>query len=693
MAEVVSATPKRSAQKKQTKLGAYNLLQTLGEGEFGKVKLAVHTETGEENLKHPYIVKLYNILETEKYVGLVLEYASGGELFEYILAHRYLKERDAKRFFAQLVSSVQYMHKCKIVHRDLKLENILIDKNRNIIVTDFGFANQFSTAADDMMATTCGSPCYAAPELVVNAGLYAGSAVDIWSSGVILFAMLCGYLPFDDDPTNPDSDDINQLYRYIVSTRLIFPSHISPEACDLMEKMLVPDPAKRCTLDAIIKHPWLDEYKDSLIRDQKILPLDSTTVKQKHYAPASNEDCPKTKTEKPARHQSTRSSKIPSFITRKPVKEVRILEESPEKSLSASYIPPETIKNLTGSVRIHPHKEKILGFFGKVKPNEEESETSTIGNSSSSLSTPEENALPKSIFMRLAQDSGESPKYGSVREPRRTGTVSHRAKRNSIVQEANDTSSFGSGGHPEATHSTRFTLAAVRKSIYRRSPESPKESKSQRNTWAAERPTPPKKTGKKMMDWIKKKSHGKQEHHQPMFKKETTRPRKEDNAERRVVEVPQASRGRTLSSNALAFVKEESLGDMRIQVHQGPIDRTALTSRPPQKVIKEVSRILSILGIEAVPDEEEGPFVLRCIRRKASKRKDEGTLQPIYGEPSIDNGEEIRFMVEICRFKNLPGLFIVNVKRLKGNVWAYKFLYHKLIDFLDLSKEDYMQKK
>ncbi|OAD04000.1 hypothetical protein MUCCIDRAFT_143745, partial [Mucor lusitanicus CBS 277.49] len=258
MTSLISAathsTPKRPVQKKQNKLGPYNLLQTLGEGEFGKVKLGIHIETGQEvaiklikkegagsdtrinkvereisvlkTLNHPYIVKLYNVVETEKYIGIILEYASGGELFEYILAHRYLKEKDAKRFFAQLISSVQYMHKRKIVHRDLKLENLLLDKNRNIIVTDFGFANQFASAADDMMATTCGSPCYAAPELVVNAGLYAGSAVDIWSCGVILYAMLCGFLPFDDDPSNPDSDNINQLYRYILSTNLMFPSHV-----------------------------------------------------------------------------------------------------------------------------------------------------------------------------------------------------------------------------------------------------------------------------------------------------------------------------------------------------------------------------------------------------------------------------------------------------------------------------------
>lgn len=118
-----------------------------------------------------------------------------------------------------------------------------------------------------MMATTCGSPCYAAPELVVNAGLYAGSAVDIWSCGVILYAMLCGFLPFDDDPSNPDSDNINQLYRYILSTHLMFPAYVSEDARDLLQRMLVPDPAKRCSLDYIIRHPWLNSYRDFLRKD------------------------------------------------------------------------------------------------------------------------------------------------------------------------------------------------------------------------------------------------------------------------------------------------------------------------------------------------------------------------------------------------------------------------------------------
>ena len=211
-------------------------------------------------LKHPNIVRLYDVIETDKYIGIILDYASGGELFDHILAHRFLKEKDACRLFAQLVSGVWYIHQRKIVHRDLKLENLLLDRNRNVIITDFGFANRFEHRSDDLMQTSCGSPCYAAPELVISEGAYVGSAVDIWSCGVILYAMLAGYLPFDDDPANPDGDNINLLYKYIVNTPLSFPEYISREARDLLGIMLQPDPQRRADLSLVMKHPWLAPY-------------------------------------------------------------------------------------------------------------------------------------------------------------------------------------------------------------------------------------------------------------------------------------------------------------------------------------------------------------------------------------------------------------------------------------------------
>ncbi|KAJ1558357.1 hypothetical protein HK405_013856, partial [Cladochytrium tenue] len=264
-------------------LGPYLLLKTIGEGEFGKVKLAVHTHRPQDevaiklikkenirnpakraklireisilkSLDHPYIVKLYDVIETEDNIGLIMEYASGGELFEYILAHKFLKEKDACRFFAQLLAGVSYIHSVGIVHRDLKLENLLLDSKNNVIITDFGFANRSRSGdVDILMQTSCGSPCYAAPELVVSEG-YVGEAADIWSCGVILYAMLCGYLPYDDDPDNPDGDNINLLYKYILETTLEYPDHISEGAKSILSRMLVPDPRYRAKMPEIISH-------------------------------------------------------------------------------------------------------------------------------------------------------------------------------------------------------------------------------------------------------------------------------------------------------------------------------------------------------------------------------------------------------------------------------------------------------
>lgn len=241
-----------SSNRKEVKFGDYILGQTIGEGEFGKVKMGwkkdstvqvaiklIRKESLAGNntrlpkiyreisilreLQHPNIVRLHEFVETERHMGIILEYASGGELFDYILNHRYLKDPAARRLFAQLVSGVGYLHKKGIVHRDLKLENLLLDRNKHIIITDFGFANTFDPSDElsedaegriadkdyvkrhgfdkvipwqdgregghrrgDLMQTSCGSPCYAAPELVVSDGLYTGRKVDVWSCGVIL---------------------------------------------------------------------------------------------------------------------------------------------------------------------------------------------------------------------------------------------------------------------------------------------------------------------------------------------------------------------------------------------------------------------------------------------------------------------------------------------------------------------------
>lgn len=273
---------------REIRFGTYVLGSTLGEGEFGKVKLGwrkdghhpsqvaiklikrdtlardtesevkIHREINLMRLlSHPNIVNLVEVLKSGKYIGIVLEYASGGELFEYILQHKHLKEHVAKRLFAQLVSGVDYMHLKGLIHRDLKLENLLLDKHKNIIISDFGFVNSYNRAKNDLMKTSCGLPCYAAPELVLTRSPYSGRKVDIWSMGVILYAMLAGYLPFDDDVENEGGADIFRLYNYICSSRLTFPEYVSPLARDLLRRIIVPDPKKRIGIDEIRYHPWL----------------------------------------------------------------------------------------------------------------------------------------------------------------------------------------------------------------------------------------------------------------------------------------------------------------------------------------------------------------------------------------------------------------------------------------------------
>ena len=276
----------KMTNSKQTRMfGPYKIGKTLGQGEFGKVKLAFHVDTSKEfaikfinkesinsdskkekllrevdilkSLDNQYIAKLYEVIETENYIGLIMGYYSGGELFNHILARKYLKEKESVVYFAQLIAGVEYMHKMGIVHRDLKLENLLLDEDRRIIITDFGFANKISTQKGGRLNTSCGSPCYAAPELVVNDS-YSGETADIWSCGVILYAMLCGYLPFDDDPDNKDGENIKKLYRYILETKITYPRHVSILAKSLIDTILVTDPNLRASISAIKEHKWME---------------------------------------------------------------------------------------------------------------------------------------------------------------------------------------------------------------------------------------------------------------------------------------------------------------------------------------------------------------------------------------------------------------------------------------------------
>ncbi|CAL8124794.1 unnamed protein product [Orchesella dallaii] len=261
------------------KIGNYVLGETLGVGTFGKVKIGEHQHlpghkvavkilnrqkikgldvVGKirreiQNLKlfrHPHIIKLYQVISTPSDIFMIMEYVSGGELFDYIVKHGKLKEEEARRFFQQIISGVDYCHRHMIVHRDLKPENLLLDHNLHVKIADFGLSNMMLDG--DFLRTSCGSPNYAAPE-VISGKLYAGPEVDIWSCGVILYALLCGTLPFDDE-------HVPTLFRKIKSGMFPVPDYLSNSAAfGLLCHLLQVDPIKRATVEDIKKHAWFQK--------------------------------------------------------------------------------------------------------------------------------------------------------------------------------------------------------------------------------------------------------------------------------------------------------------------------------------------------------------------------------------------------------------------------------------------------
>uniref|UniRef100_A0A3P9HMP2 non-specific serine/threonine protein kinase n=1 Tax=Oryzias latipes TaxID=8090 RepID=A0A3P9HMP2_ORYLA len=246
-------------------IGNYRLLKTIGKGNFAKVKLARHILTGREVnaisslrlfrevrimkiLNHPNIVKLFEVIETEKTLYLVMEYASGGEVFDYLVAHGRMKEKEARSKFRQIVSAVQYCHQRRIVHRDLKAENLLLDADMNIKIADFGFSNEFTVGSK--LDTFCGSPPYAAPELF-QGKKYDGPEVDVWSLGVILYTLVSGSLPFD-------GQNLKELRERVLRGKYRIPFYMSTDCENLLKKLLVLNPVKRGSLEQIMKDHWMN---------------------------------------------------------------------------------------------------------------------------------------------------------------------------------------------------------------------------------------------------------------------------------------------------------------------------------------------------------------------------------------------------------------------------------------------------
>jgi len=279
-------------------IGNYVFQKTVGEGNFAKVKLAKHKLTGVEVaikiidktridekklgklyrevkimklLNHPNIVKLFEVIETKNTLFLVMEYSSGGELYDYLVVHGRMKEKEARVKFRQILAAVNYCHNKRVIHRDLKAENLLLDANFDIKIADFGFSNYYDP--DSKLDTFCGSPPYAAPELF-QGKRYTGPEVDIWSLGVILYVLTTGCLPFD-------GKNLQEMRESVCRGKYRIPFYLSDSCEKLLRKFLIRDPNKRASLEMLIDDPWINEgYSDSPIKknEEEVITTDESII-------------------------------------------------------------------------------------------------------------------------------------------------------------------------------------------------------------------------------------------------------------------------------------------------------------------------------------------------------------------------------------------------------------------------------
>ncbi|GMI93584.1 SOS2-like protein kinase 17, LOW-K+-SENSITIVE 1, CBL-interacting protein kinase 23 [Hibiscus trionum] len=282
----------RTNSSSRMRVGKYELGRTLGKGTFAKVKYGRNLETEEgvaikiidknkvfkhkmiaqikreistmKLIRHPNVIRMYEVMASKTKIYIVLEFVTGGELFDKIATRGRLKEDRARKYFQQLINAVDYCHSRGVCHRDLKPENLLIDAKRVLKVSDFGLsALPQQVREDGLLYTTCGTPNYVAPEVLKNKG-YHGDKADVWSCGVILFVLMAGYMPFDDS-------NLMGLYAQIFRANFGFPSWFSPGARILIKRILDPNPSTRITMIEILEDEWFKKgYKPPMFEQSDV---------------------------------------------------------------------------------------------------------------------------------------------------------------------------------------------------------------------------------------------------------------------------------------------------------------------------------------------------------------------------------------------------------------------------------------
>ncbi|XP_031400423.1 CBL-interacting serine/threonine-protein kinase 3-like isoform X2 [Punica granatum] len=307
-----------SQPKVKRRVGKYELGRTIGEGTFAKVKFARNSETGEpvaikildkekvlkhkmaeqikreietmKLIKHPYVVQLHEVMGSKTKIFIVLEFVTGGELFDKIVNHGRMREDEVRRYFQQLIHAVDYCHSRGVYHRDLKPENLLLDAYGNLKISDFGLSALSQQVREDgLLHTTCGTPNYVAPEVLNDRG-YDGATADLWSCGVVLFVLLAGYLPFDDS-------NLMNLYKKISAAEFTCPPWLSFGAMKLIARILDPNPMTRITIPEILEDKWFKkDYKPPVFYEKEDTNLDDIEAvfkdAEEHHVTEKKEEQP-----------------------------------------------------------------------------------------------------------------------------------------------------------------------------------------------------------------------------------------------------------------------------------------------------------------------------------------------------------------------------------------------------------------
>jgi len=409
------------------RVGNYLLGRKLGEGSFAKVKEGLHTLTGQKvaikvidkkkakedayvskNMRregkllqmiiHPNIVQLYELMETENSYYLVTELCDGGDLMDYICNRKHLSESCTRKFIRQIISAVDYLHRIGILHRDLKIENLLLDKNHNIKLIDFGLSNH---TKNELCITQCGSPAYAAPELLAHKKY--GTKVDVWSIGVNMYAMLTGNLPFTVEPFN-----IKALYNKMMKNDMnSIPEHLSKNGEDLLRRLLNPDPVKRISLKEAMEHSWTNEGYVTVLKPH-VYPNKPT---DDHVNPTI------------VKYMSTHMQ----FSTNDVIENIKANKAS--SSLATYYLLLNKVKNMIS--RMDPKKDKIKNKV-EIKPlTKQDSKQSDITSNQRTMASNAQTLVQRYINADGSTfDSNGNNTTGSVKTVTSTITTTSSAAKN-----------------------------------------------------------------------------------------------------------------------------------------------------------------------------------------------------------------------------------------------------------------------